>query len=71
MISDPGENTELPCMLGHNLVVIYKYVYNYSDDVIRWCTACGSIVIDEDYDGRTKPGSIRKMRGPTLLGFKG
>jgi len=37
-----------------------------SEEVVRWCSHCGGIVIDEDYDGHTNPGSIRPMEFPTL-----
>jgi len=37
------------------------------DYVTRWCTKCGAIVIDLDYDGRTLPGEGMKMRFPESL----
>jgi hypothetical protein len=37
-----------------------------SADVVRWCDICGAIVIDTDYDHRTNPGAIMKMRFPDL-----
>lgn len=35
--------------------------------VIRWCSRCGSVVIDRDVDGRTNPGAILKMREPLFI----
>lgn len=32
--------------------------------VVRWCSVCGAVVIDTDYDNRTKPGGIMSMRFP-------
>jgi hypothetical protein len=49
----------------HDLVEIY--VDGYEDHpctVVRWCKECGAVVVDTDYDGRTKPGDIMKMRTP-------
>ena len=34
--------------------------------VVRWCTSCGALVIDTDYDGRTKAGDVMEMRFPAL-----
>lgn len=36
-----------------------------SEDVVRWCSRCGAIVIDVDYDGRVNPGGVMQMRFPT------
>ena len=33
-------------------------------DVVRWCNRCGAVVIDIDYDNRTSPGAVMKMRFP-------
>jgi hypothetical protein len=35
--------------------------------VVRWCERCGAIVIDNDKDGRTKPGESMKMKFPKLM----
>ncbi len=52
----------------HKLIVIYEGpIFAYSNEVVRWCSECGAIVVDEDYDGRTKPGAIMKMRLPKVL----
>ncbi len=37
------------------------------ETVVRWCTDCGSVVIDTDYDGRTQPGAILPMRTPYIM----
>jgi hypothetical protein len=43
-----------------------------SESVVRWCRNCGGVVVDTDYDGRTNPGDIMKMKFPkiTLNNFK-
>jgi hypothetical protein len=35
--------------------------------VTRWCSNCGAIVVDLDFDGRVSPGAGMKMRFPSLL----
>ncbi|QDL55903.1 hypothetical protein [Rhodoferax aquaticus] len=35
-----------------------------AQEVVRWCAACGAVVIDLDIDGRTAPGAIFKMAFP-------
>lgn len=35
--------------------------------VARWCRRCGSAVVDGDYDGRTNPGQVMKMRSSEFL----
>lgn len=52
----------------HNLGVIYRHSGDgMSTDVVRWCKDCGAVVIDCDYDNRTNPGQIMKMRFPKLM----
>jgi len=53
---------------NHNLTVIHSY-YNdpLSENVIRWCKNCGAIVVDVDYDGRTNPGYVMKMKFPKIM----
>lgn len=45
-----------------------KAIYwNGTDDeaaVVRWCPQCGAVVVDTDFDGRTNPGAIMKMKFP-------
>ena len=49
----------------HNLKVIYCNGYDHDVvDVVRWCEDCGAVVVDGDYDGRTRPGAVMKMRFP-------
>jgi hypothetical protein len=47
---------------GNNLIVIHRESDSYDGDsiVVRWCTKCGAIVVDLDYDGRTAPGAVMK-----------
>lgn len=58
------------CKAGnHNLKEISRSLYDAIGEVeavVRWCTICGSITVDEDYDGRTAPGRIMKMRSPRI-----
>jgi hypothetical protein len=30
----------------------------------KWCPYCGGIVVDEEFDGRVRPGGIMLMRWP-------
>lgn len=56
------------CKTGkHKLKVIYEgHADTLSTEVVRWCVKCGSVVVDLDYDGRTNPGQIMKMRSPLI-----
>lgn len=36
-------------------------------DVVRWCTDCGAVVIDIDFDGRTYPGRVKEMQFPKII----
>ena len=63
------ENNQLDnCKTGmHSLIEIYtKYRGQDETEVVRWCTECGSVVIDIDCDNRTYPGSIMKMKKPRI-----
>ena len=57
------------CKSGiHSLITIYKNRKGYDEEeVVRWCTKCGSVVVDIDYDNRTYPGKIVKMKIPESL----
>jgi hypothetical protein len=61
---------ELPesCKAGnHRLVKIMEISQDpLSEQVVRWCVDCGSITIDVDYDGRTQPGRIMRMKSPNI-----
>ena len=52
------------CKSGiHSLITIYKNRKGYDEEeVVRWCTNCGSVVVDIDYDNRVYPGKVAKMR---------
>ena len=58
----------MSCTKGsHSLIVIYKEDHDNENEesiVVRWCTECGAVVVDVDFDGRTAPGHIMKMRVP-------
>lgn len=63
--------TELSeCKKGnHRLIEIQEAKIDAYDTyaVVRWCEICGAIVVDTDYDNRTKPGDIIKMRIPMAV----
>lgn len=51
----------------HNLEIIFVHRQNeLGEAVVRWCSDCGCIVVDEDFDGRTSPGGYVKMRFPRM-----
>ena len=53
------------CNIGnHDLIKIYETETGMSSDVVRWCRICGGIVMDVDYDDRTNPGQVMKMKFP-------
>jgi hypothetical protein len=51
----------------HPLIVIYARGTEMDETVVRWCPTCGAVVIDTDFDGRTNPGAIMKMKFPKLV----
>jgi len=63
-------NSELlkNCKAGkHSFEAIYTgSIDAISEEVVRWCTICGSVVVDLDYDSRVKPGGVMKMRSPEV-----
>lgn len=34
--------------------------------VVRWCSDCGAVVIDNDIDGKIAPGAWRRMQFPKI-----
>ena len=51
----------------HSLIEIYtRYQGQDETVVVRWCTECGSVVIDMDCDNRTYPGSVMQMKRPRI-----
>ncbi len=59
------------CRAGrHQLKVIYiGHKDVVSEEVVRWCEVCGSIVIDVDFDGRTNAGQVMKMKAPQITKY--
>ena len=56
------------CKKGnHSLIEILRDRGWDCESVARWCKVCGAVVVDIDYDGRTNPGAIAKMRFPEVL----
>ncbi len=59
---------ERGCKNGnHKLQKIFESGSGQESTVVRWCSACGSVVVDTDYDGRTSPGAIMKMVSPDII----
>ena len=58
---------------NHNLIVIYRESLppdGYASNVVRWCCLCGSVVVDQDFDGRTNPGNLLDMRAPEITRYE-
>lgn len=55
------------CKKGkHSLQVIYRSSQLFEEEkVIRWCSVCGAIVIDNEIDGKRICSSM-KLKCPTL-----
>ena len=55
------------CNGNHSLVEILRRNHRLDEaqDVARWCSKCGAIVVDVDFDNRTMPGEIMKMVLPS------
>ncbi len=51
---------------NHSFEVIRREGNDLAEEVTKWCTICGSLVIDLEYDGRLKPGAIMPLRHPRL-----
>ncbi len=59
---------ERDCKNGeHKLQKIVESGGDQESIVVRWCSACGAVVVDNDYDGRTNPGAVRKMVLPDII----
>ena len=51
----------------HPLKVIHVQNKGYDTElVVRWCPKCGAVVVDMDYDNRTKPGYYKKIQYPEI-----
>jgi hypothetical protein len=56
------------CRKGlHPLETIMSNGCDMESVTVRWCPICGSISVDQDFDGRTNPGAIRPMRRAAIL----
>jgi hypothetical protein len=58
----------IPCRDGkHTLRNVYIDCWtDLERRVVRWCTYCGAIVVDVEYDGRTRPGGFLPMEFPVV-----
>jgi hypothetical protein len=34
--------------------------------VVRWCRHCGAVVVDQEFDGHTRPGGVIPMMYPVI-----
>lgn len=52
----------------HKLKKIYEVETGPGlSEVVRWCSDCGAIVVDNDFDGRTNPGVVMSMKRPLIV----
>lgn len=57
------------CYRGnHDFVEIFESGTEMESRVVRWCKTCGSVVVDIDFDGRTHPGAVMKLKSPAISG---
>ena len=56
------------CHIGnHKLEIIHESAEYFGEvQTVRWCSVCGSIVIDVDVDNRTMAGRIMSMKSPNI-----
>lgn len=57
------------CKTGfHPFIKIASITIGIDEEkVVRWCPECGAIVVDLDYDNKTKPGYYRKLQYPNII----
>lgn len=48
----------------HKLERICSWGCDMEEKVVRWCSICGGVVIDIDFDGHTNPGQTMQMKFP-------
>lgn len=52
----------------HNLWEIFRARESGDvDNVVRWCSECGAVVVDQDMDNRVMAGRMMKMQFPKAL----
>ncbi len=52
---------------NHSLIEIARATVEPSIEMVtRWCSYCGGIVVDREYDNRVNPGYYRKMEFPQV-----
>ena len=59
------------CKKGdHKLEDIFSVDWHdFTSTEVRWCCECGAIVVDQDFDGRTNPGQVMKMKIPKIAQY--
>ena len=70
--TEEADNLLAACMRGAcDLETIFANygVFPCIDYVVRWCTVCGSIIVDKDDAGRTFSGAVMKMKRPEIAKF--
>ena len=50
---------------GDYLIKILETTFGGVDTIVRWCTNCGAVVVDYEYDGKLMKSGI--MRFPNEL----
>ena len=61
------ELLEGECKKGkHSFQKIAENGNDMESTVVRWCEVCGSVTVDVDYDGRTNPGVVMKIKSPMI-----
>ncbi len=56
------------CRDGNHSFKVIDRVENdpLSESVTRWCTVCGSLVTDLEFDGRVRPGGVLPIQHSEL-----
>lgn len=55
------------CKKGkHSFQKIFESGSDMESTVVRWCEVCGSVVVDIDFDERTKPGAVMGILSPSI-----
>jgi hypothetical protein len=55
---------------NHDLKAIYRVGDDNHEEVVRWCSVCGAVVVDGEVDHRVKPGAIMRMVAPEFSSEK-
>jgi hypothetical protein len=51
----------------HSLIEVSSCCIDHDTEMVtRWCTVCGAVVVDKEYDGRIQPGYYMQMKFPSV-----